>query len=119
MSIWLQKSALVQPRTSFLKFADAYMHHPPPAISSALDHADEGLDAHHRAREVAAFALDAFGERATELAAAADDSRVEDLVEQDADALGADLDARIAEATSGGVPVREQLVDGACADGRC
>ena len=35
-SIWLQKSALIQPRTSLSKFADAYKHHPPPGISSAL-----------------------------------------------------------------------------------
>ena len=36
MSIWLQKSALIQPRKSLSKSADAHMHHPPPVISSAL-----------------------------------------------------------------------------------
>ena len=37
-SMYLQKSALIQSRTSLSKFADACMHHPPPVISSALVH---------------------------------------------------------------------------------
>ena len=36
MIIWPQKPASIQPRTSLSKFADAYMHHPPPVVSSAL-----------------------------------------------------------------------------------
>ena len=36
MSIWLQKTALIQPRVSLSKFADAYMHHAPPVMNSAL-----------------------------------------------------------------------------------
>ena len=30
MNIWLQKSALTQPRTGLSTCADAQMHHPPP-----------------------------------------------------------------------------------------
>ena len=32
----LQKSALTQPRASLSKFGDAYIHHQPPVINSAL-----------------------------------------------------------------------------------
>ena len=36
MSIWFQKLALIQPRTSLSRYADAYLHRPAPVISSAV-----------------------------------------------------------------------------------
>ena len=36
MTVSLQKLALIQPRTSLSRYADAYLHQPPPVISSAV-----------------------------------------------------------------------------------
>ena len=36
ITVWLQKSVLIQPRKRLSKFADAYVHHPPPVRRSAL-----------------------------------------------------------------------------------